>query len=144
MTDIVERAGGCLCGAVRFRARHGGEVSLCHCSMCRRATGGPLFAVLCDGEAQFEEGSPVGVYHSSEQGERGFCQQCGSSLYFHHRGENFYAFTAGSFDDQGPMVLTSQIFIDDKPGFYALANDTPRYRKGPKSRASGEGEQPAG
>lgn len=137
MNEGIERAGGCLCGAVRFLVRHAGEVVLCHCGMCRRVHGGPLFAVMCEGEPVFEAGSTVGVYRSSEQGERGFCQQCGSTLYFRHRAQDAFAFTAGSFDDQAPMMVTGQIYMDDKPGFYALANDTPRYRKDDDSEPVG-------
>lgn len=137
MTEAIERAGGCLCGAVRFRVRHGGEVVLCHCSMCRRMHGGPLFAVMCEGAPTFEAEGAVGVYRSSEQGERGFCQNCGSTLYFRHRAQDFFAFTAGSFDDQAPMMITGQIHLDDKPGFYAFASDTPGHRKDEESEPVG-------
>ena len=127
MTEITERAGGCLCGEVRFMVRHGGEVHVCHCSLCRKATGGPMLAVICEGTPVFDDGSPVGIYHSSEQGERGFCLRCGSQLYFRHTPDNAYAFTAGTFDDQSLMVMTEEIYLQDKPGFYDFANETRRY-----------------
>ena len=34
--------------------------------------------------------------------------------------------SVGLFDDTADMVLTNQIFIDEKPGYYDLANDTPK------------------
>ncbi|WP_106478882.1 GFA family protein [Phytohalomonas tamaricis] len=123
-----QHAGGCLCGAVRFSIVHGGEVSVCHCSMCRRAMGGPMFAIICEGKPTFENRAMLGVYRSSEIAERGFCQRCGSQLFFHGLEDDSYAFTAGSFDDQSEMVITEQIFMADKPGFYALANETHEFR----------------
>ena len=54
--------GGCLCGAIRFtleavpRAVH-----YCHCSMCRRATGGP-FAVI----VSFERNGRMQVCYDGE------------------------------------------------------------------------------
>ena len=37
--------GTCLCGAVEVVAGDATQIGLCHCSMCRRWTGGPFFAV---------------------------------------------------------------------------------------------------
>ncbi|GAB2781916.1 GFA family protein [Halomonas shantousis] len=124
MTLQQSHSGGCLCGAVRFAARHNGEVSVCHCSMCRRAMGGPMLAVICEGEPRFEKCEALGIYRSSDTAERGFCQRCGSQLFYHGMADDSYAFTAGSFDDQSGLVMIEQIFLADKPDFYALANET--------------------
>jgi hypothetical protein len=46
MTDVVTE-GGCLCGAVRYRA-HGQPTNsmICHCQTCRKAAGAPVVAWL--------------------------------------------------------------------------------------------------
>ena len=40
--------GGCQCGRIRFEASVGGrDAYLCHCGMCRKATGGIAAALRC-------------------------------------------------------------------------------------------------
>ncbi|MBL8844578.1 MAG: GFA family protein [Hyphomicrobium zavarzinii] len=119
--------GHCLCGAVAFSADVAKlEVDACHCSMCRRWAGGPFIALSCDGELRITGKDHLATYRSSEWGERGFCQTCGTSLFWHLVGTDHYALSANTLDDQSGLVLTSQIFIDEKPGFYEFANDTPK------------------
>lgn len=115
--------GSCLCGAVEITAPESGEVSLCHCTMCRRWTGGPMFAVHVQGDVRFSGAEPV-TYRSSDWAERGFCPACGTHLFYRLIPANEYMLSAGVFQAQD-FRLTSQIFIDEKPDFYHLGNDTP-------------------
>jgi hypothetical protein len=118
-------SGGCLCGAVRFTAtpknRH---VDACHCGMCRRWSAGPMFAVDCSGTLKIEDETQLGVYRSSEWAERCFCKQCGTSLFYRLVGKDFVAVSAETLDDQSGYVLTTQIFVDEKPPHYDFANKT--------------------
>ena len=114
--------GQCLCGAIEVEAPAQQEVGLCHCSMCRRWSGGPMFAVHCGSQVRFGGQAPS-VYRSSEWAERGFCPRCGTHLFYHLLPANDYILPAGLFQDQG-FRLTNQIFIDEKPAFYDFSNDT--------------------
>lgn len=115
--------GACLCGAIGVVAADHAEIGLCHCSMCRRWSGGPLFAVHCDDKVQFTGATPK-AYRSSDWAERGFCGECGTHLYYRLVPDGEYFLPAGLFQDN-TFTLASQIFIDEKPPYYALANDTP-------------------
>lgn len=115
--------GSCLCGAIEVVAGEHAEIGLCHCSMCRRWTGGPFFAVHCDDKVQFTGGT-VKTFRSSEWAERAFCDTCGSTLYYRLVPDGEYFVSAGLFQEH-EFELASQIFIDEKPPFYTLANDTP-------------------
>ena len=84
MTNKAKTAatGGCLCGAVRYRAE--GKVkwtSYCHCQSCRRATGSPVAAFAGFDETRFSytAGAPQ-VFASSPGVRRSFCGRCGTPL----------------------------------------------------------------
>ena len=116
--------GSCLCGAIEISAPAIDSVSVCHCSMCRRWGGGPLFTVHYGPEVSLGiQGQPA-VYRSSEWAERAFCPACGTHLYYRLISTNEYALPAGIFPDAARLALTSQIFIDEKPAYYELANQT--------------------
>lgn len=114
--------GKCLCGAVEVVAPEQKEVGLCHCSMCRRWSGGPLFAVHCESGVSFNGLEPA-RYRSSDWAERGFCPTCGTHLFYYLLPGDEYVLPAGLFQDQS-FHLESEIFIDEKPEYYELKNDT--------------------
>ncbi|EMR13978.1 hypothetical protein MPL1_02418 [Methylophaga lonarensis MPL] len=112
----------CLCGSIEVDAPDHNEVGLCHCSMCRRWAGGPMFAVHCGTDVRFN-GQEPSRYQSSDWAERGFCPSCGTHLFYHLLPSNEYILPAGLFQDQ-EFNLSSEIFIDEKPTYYELKNDT--------------------
>lgn len=114
--------GKCLCGAIEITADDNDEVSLCHCSMCRKWTGGPMFAVHCGKDVSFS-GEEPSRYQSSDWAERGFCPRCGTHLFYYLIPNKEYVFTAGVFQDRN-FHLSSEIFIDEKPAFYDFKNET--------------------
>ncbi len=119
--------GKCLCGAVTFKADIATRnVDVCHCGMCRRWAGGPFIGISHDGDVTFEGAENIGVYKSSEWGERAFCKVCGSALYWRLAASDHYSFSAGALEDQSQLTLAQQIFIDEKPDYYDFANDTPK------------------
>jgi hypothetical protein len=119
-------SGSCLCGAVTLAAsRVDAGVHVCHCSMCRRWCGGPVFATQA-GEVTFTGERHIQVYASSGWAERGFCSRCGSALFYRLKETGDLMVSVGLFDDQSAFTLASEIFIDDKPPGYAIAGDHPR------------------
>lgn len=124
MSDTFAGRGRCLCGAVTIEARgvpH--AVGACHCSMCRRWGGGPLLAVECGTDVTLDGHEKVTVFASSDWAERGFCRVCGTHLFYRLRESGEYYLPAGLFDN-GDFTLTSQVFIDEKPGYYSFAEET--------------------
>lgn len=100
--SISGAEGGCICGAVRYRAT--GEPSnsmVCHCQTCRRVAGAPVVAWVTFATDQFQllRGQPL-QFHSSEPVRRTFCGACGTPLTYEHRdGIGFVDVTTCSLDD---------------------------------------------
>jgi hypothetical protein len=118
--------GRCLCGTVRFTVESvEPHFHACHCGMCRRWAGGPVFAASVEG-LTLEGSEHVATYASSEWAERGFCRVCGSNLYYHLKPADRYLVSVGCFDDATRFALAGEIFVDNKPAGYALAGDHER------------------
>ncbi|MBT5434673.1 MAG: GFA family protein [Rhodospirillaceae bacterium] len=82
MTE-TRHAGGCMCGAIRYEADRDPRFSaLCHCHMCQQWSGSAMLGTAAfDRDAVvFTAGEPK-VFWSSDVCERGFCGDCGSSLF---------------------------------------------------------------
>lgn len=120
-----EYRGRCLCGRVQFSVNKiNPEVGACHCNMCQKWNGGPLLAVDCGTEVSFSAQESISRYASSEWAERGFCNHCGSHLFYFLKEAQRFIMPAGLFDQQDEFIFGHQIFIDKKPAFYEFANAT--------------------
>ena len=96
-------AGGCQCGAVRYRliAEPTG-VNICHCRMCQKAGGGPFMAFAGVRVSEFVVTSgAIATFSSSDIAERGFCARCGTPLTYQGLGSDRVSVTLGSLDDPG-------------------------------------------
>ncbi|MEM9495070.1 MAG: GFA family protein [Pseudomonadota bacterium] len=122
---MSEKIGQCLCGAVKFKATpKNAEVGVCHCSICRRQSAGPFFAIDCGDSLVFEDATHVGAFASSDWAERGFCTRCGSTLFWRLKDKSINIVAVDLFDEPGDMVLDHEVFIDEKPGYYSFAEKT--------------------
>jgi hypothetical protein len=93
--------------------------------MCRHWAGGPFFGSSVK-SVEFSGTENIGRFTSSAWAERGFCRQCGTTLFYYLKPASQYTLSVGAFDDAKPFKLTREIFIDQKPPGYALAGDHPR------------------
>lgn len=101
--------GGCLCGAIRYRATGAPlRVGLCHCGQCRRQTGSalPSFVTWPRQAIEIIKGKPAGI-RLSDFATREFCRDCGSPLFWRaDKGEDLTVLL-GSLDDAEAMPKPS-------------------------------------
>ncbi len=121
----MSKTGKCLCGSVKVKitADHH-EVGMCHCEMCRRWTSGPMMVVHVGKDLEITGEDHISAFASSEWGARAFCKTCGTSLYYRVVQTGEYMLSVGLLDDQTGLDFINQIFVDEQPDFYEIANDT--------------------
>lgn len=118
-------SGSCLCKGVKFsftgKNKH---FDACHCSMCRKWSGGPAMTVESAGNIVFEGEQNVSIYSSSEWAERAFCKKCGTNLFYRLKEKDFCNFMLGTIDGHEAFEFKVQIYVDAKPENYAFKNET--------------------
>ena len=132
MSADARRTGGCACGAVRYEVRGPlRAVVMCHCSQCRRMTG-HFMAATAARHADFGLLAETGLtwYESSAEARRGFCRQCGSTLFWQGAGRDYLSIAAGTLDDSSGLRIACHIFTADKGAYYEIADGAPQLRDG--------------
>jgi hypothetical protein len=127
--DGMLSKGGCLCGNVRYEVRGPlRDVVNCHCSMCRRLHGnfGPHSKALKD-SITITRDDGLAWYKSSEIAQRGFCRDCGSSLFWEPFELDATGIIAGSLDQPANLKTIGHIFVGEKADFYEIDDDLPRF-----------------
>jgi hypothetical protein len=118
-------SGRCLCGKIEFSIISETKTfDSCHCSMCRRWSGGPAFAVEAKNGIEFKSQECVRVYNSSQWAERGFCVNCGSHLFYRLKNGAYHNVPLGLLENSSDFKFSTQIYIDNKPPCYSFANET--------------------
>ena len=117
--------GGCQCGAIRFHATALREnPHVCYCRMCQKATGN-LFAALVGVRHEhltWTHGKPA-EFDSSDLAARGFCPNCGTSLYYRSHGGPHVSISIGAFDEPHRIELWYQMGLEGKhPSLFHLGD----------------------
>lgn len=119
--------GRCECGAVAFDVAKVREtVTVCHCSQCRR-TSGHLWASThaLFSAVTFTVQDGLQWFASSPHAKRGFCRECGSSLFYRMNGEDGVGIAAGCLDDTSGLRIGKHIHVEDKAAYYPAPEDAP-------------------
>ena len=127
--------GECLCGSVRFEIHDElrGIVN-CHCSKCRKFNGnfGAYTSVLFD-RLKIIADKGLKWYKSTKDETskvyRGFCAECGSSLFWHPRDQAYIAITAGALSEPTNLKTISHVWVRQKGDYYEINDDLPKFEE---------------
>ena len=119
--------GRCECGAVAYVAESISETaSFCHCTQCRRTSGHYWSAVMAPlDQFRLTEDRGLAWYASSGFAKRGFCRECGSSLFYQMLTDDVINMATGTLDDSSAVKPGKHIFCKDKGAYYDLPDDAP-------------------
>jgi len=123
--------GACLCGAVKFEAQLPSLwCAHCHCTQCQRFHGAPLVTWVGFSADRFKitvgEHS-VRWYASSAPAQRGFCGECGSSLFFRStRWPDEMHVSLANIKDPLDREPEGHVFYESHVSWLQLGDDLPR------------------
>jgi hypothetical protein len=120
--------GRCLCGAVQYEVRGPlRPVVYCHCGMCRRTSGHFVAATACAREdLVLKSSASLQWYQSSAAARRGFCNQCGSNLFWEPLGEGRMSIMAGTLDAPTGLTAQGHIFVAEAGDYYQITDSLPQ------------------
>jgi hypothetical protein len=122
------REGGCLCGAVRFKAE--GEpinVRICHCRNCQKSTGSPFFARALFAQSALSVHGETARYASSDALDRVFCKNCGARLFAWRKSPAVAGVALAAFDDRNAFAPTEHIWVSEKMDWVKLDDGLRQY-----------------
>ena len=124
----IRGTGGCLCGAVRYEVRGPLRAVVdCHCSQCRRTSGHfAAFTATRPEDLVLIESGGLRWYRSSARGRRGFCEVCGSSLFWEPASGERVSIAAGTLDLPTGLATAAHVFVEDSGDYYTISDGLPR------------------
>ncbi len=118
-------SGGCLCGGVRYHVNGTfREAVNCHCGQCQRTHGN--YAVYTATETDklvLTEKRSLKWYQSSDRAQRGFCMECGASIFWQPLNEEYICVAAGTLDLPTGLQVAKNIFVSDAGDYYKIDNE---------------------
>jgi hypothetical protein len=110
------------------------DVHLCHCTECRRWAGhvwAATEAAFADLDFSEERGlrwidSPDSMWDA----RRGFCSECGSSLFWQVPGSDRVSLAAGCLEGATGLETTEQIWVRSAGDYYELDERIPSHERG--------------
>lgn len=134
--NTLRASGGCLCGAVRYEVR--GllrNVINCHCSKCRRTHGHTAAYTSVRREDVILTKQDGLKWYRSVTDEtpnvyRGFCMECGSSLFWDARGvREDISISAGTLDSPTDLKTVGHVWVSQAGDYYEITDDLKKYEE---------------
>ena len=128
--------GSCLCGAVRYEVTGPlQDVLICHCGECRRWHGHVSATAAADkGDLQLLEQRGlrwIKSPRSDAEARRGFCCECGSSLFWDAPGLETISIAAGTLDAPTGLHVASHWYVSGAGDYYEIPEDgLPQHGRG--------------
>ncbi|MEP2640837.1 GFA family protein [Roseobacter sp.] len=124
------QTGSCLCGGVTYTLSGVLRNSVaCHCEQCRKTSGHYVSATQVGPEQlAITNDTTLTWYQSSPGASRGFCNRCGSSLFWRHVDDNgAVSVMSGTLDGVTGITTEKHIFVADKGDYYDIADGRPQH-----------------
>jgi hypothetical protein len=127
--QTTKASGACLCGGVKYDVD--GPLSgviFCHCEQCRKTSGHYCAATSCMREhLTITVGDGLRWFQSSPEATRGFCDRCGSSLFWSYKDAPSVSIMPGSLDLPTGIKGEAHIFVGNASDYYTIDDGLPQH-----------------
>tara|TARA_B100001175_G_C19021562_1_gene408347 strand:+ start:106 stop:510 length:405 start_codon:yes stop_codon:yes gene_type:complete len=121
----------CLCKGVDIRIK--GEfrpVINCHCIQCTKTHGHyAAYTSVLEENITFKSKKTLKWFLSSSKAKRGFCKNCGASIFFKRSGSKAISISAGLFKNPTKLKTVSHIYTRNMRDYYKISDNLPKYKK---------------
>jgi hypothetical protein len=138
--NLLRARGECLCGAVKYEIhRTLYNVINCHCNKCRRIHG-HISAYTSSKREDLKLVVQSGLkWYRSVKDEtpnvyRGFCKECGCSLFWDAKGDVNIYISAGTLDQPTGLKTIGHIWLDQIGDYYELTDNLEKYQQDSNSK----------
>ena len=126
--------GKCLCGQTCFEISQALEdVSYCHCSICRKASGSAFAAygaTLIENFKWLYGENLLSKFEVSNVLSKQFCSHCGSTLVTYHLSEpDVYHVSLGCLNDDVEVKPEYHQFVGSKANWYQPTDGLPQFQR---------------
>lgn len=129
--DEKRLSGGCLCGQVRYRVvGHCRHIINCHCDNCRRTHGHVAAYTSVDkNDLVLLVRESLKWYHDeSPNTYRGFCGNCGASLFWDAADSSHkLCVAAGTLDCGHGLKTIGHIYVSEAGEYYQIEDKLPQF-----------------
>ena len=121
----------CLCKGVNLKINGDFRpVINCHCIQCAKTHGNfASYTSILEENIVFKSKKTLKWFKSSKNASRGFCRNCGSSIFFKRSGSRAISLSAGLLQNPTGLKSISHIFIHNKRDYYKLSDKLPKFKK---------------
>lgn len=123
--------GACACGAVTFEADGPlRPVIACHCVTCRK-TSGHYWAATSVATDHFRLIRDDGLswFEATPAARRGFCNRCGSTLFWEPKGGDAISIAAGALDGPTGLTIDCHWFMEEAGDYYTPTDGLPQHAR---------------
>ena len=119
---MTQLSGYCLCKAISFTIPTPKRFDACHCVDCRRWHGASIVGIDSTDVTLVRDAPTLKWFSSSDWAERGFCDKCGSSLFYRLKSNpaKWSVYMGALTNIPKKIPLGTQYFLAQKPDFYSL------------------------
>ena len=128
-------SGQCFCGQVRFEV-HGplSDVTICHCNECRRFHGHlGAYTFASRKDVKIIEEKSLKWHRSlndfTPNVRKGFCVECGSSLFSDQTDGDTIAIAAGTLNNTTGLKIRGHVWMEQAGDYYEVSDGTPQMQK---------------